>query len=158
VDKRVYYDEGIFVGYRWFDENEIEPLFPFGFGLSYTEFEHRNLRLDKQRVTDSNDFVVASIDIENTGNREGSEVVQMYLKDIECSVPRPPKELVGFEKIIVGPGEIKTVDVKIKAQDFAFYDEEEHAWKIEGGEFRILSGRSSHDIHHEVELQFARSG
>ncbi len=157
VDKRVYYDEGIFIGYRWFDEKEIEPLFPFGFGLSYTEFEQRNLRLDKQRVIDSNDFVVASVDVENTGNRVGSQVVQIYFEDIECSVPRPPKELVGFEKIGVEPGEVKTVDVRMKAQDFAFYDEKEHGWKIEGGEFRILSGRSSRDIHHEVELQFTGS-
>ncbi len=157
VDKRVHYNEGIFVGYRWFDEKNIEPLFPFGFGLSYTEFEHRNLALNKQTLSGSDDFIVASVEVENIGSRVGSQVVQMYHKDVECSIPRPPKELAGFEKVRLAPGESKTVDVRINAGDLAFYDVEEHRWKIEAGEFGVLSGFSSRDIQEETQFQFIGS-
>ncbi|MHA2300854.1 MAG: beta-glucosidase, partial [Candidatus Thorarchaeota archaeon] len=138
VDKKVYYDEGIFVGYRWFDEKNIEPLFPFGFGLSYTEFEHRNLTLDKRNLSSMDDIMIASVEVENVGSHAGSHVVQMYQSDTECSVPRPPKELAGFEKVRLEPSESKSVNVRIKARDLAFYDAEEHRWKIEDGEFRVL--------------------
>jgi beta-glucosidase len=158
VDKKVYYDEGIFVGYRWFDEKNIDPLFPFGFGLSFTEFEHRNLSLEKQDLTNMDDIMMASVDVENIGDQAGSEVVQLYSSDTDCSVPRPPKELVGFEKISIEPGEVKTVNMQIRARDLAFYDIEEHRWKFESGEFRILSGKSSRDILQEVELRFTGSG
>jgi beta-glucosidase len=153
-EKRVFYDEGIFIGYRWFDEKNIEPLFPFGFGLSYTEFKHRNLSLDAHNISDIDDVISASVEVENIGSQAGSEVVQLYFSDVECSVPRPPKELVGFEKVRLEPGESKTENVRIKARDLAFYDAEEHRWKIEDGEFRVLSGKSSREIHQETEFKF----
>ncbi|MFW9847422.1 MAG: beta-glucosidase, partial [Candidatus Thorarchaeota archaeon] len=113
VEKKVYYEEGIYVGYRWFDEKDIEPLFPFGFGLSYTKFEHSNLRLNKHILSGRDDTVIASIDVENIGDQPGSEVVQIYFNDAECSVPRPPKELAGFEKLRIEPGESRTLEVQV---------------------------------------------
>jgi beta-glucosidase len=158
VDKKVYYDEGIFVGYRWFDDKNIDPLFPFGYGLSYTEFEHRNLHLDKQSISNIDDVIVASVEIENIGSRVGSEVVQLYFKDTECSIPRPPKELAGFEKVRIDPGEAKNVKVKIRARDLAFYDTEGHEWKVEPGNFKIFAGKSSRDINQETEFLYTRIG
>ncbi|MHA2311052.1 MAG: beta-glucosidase [Candidatus Thorarchaeota archaeon] len=153
VDKKVYYDEGIFVGYRWFDYRNIEPLFPFGFGLSYTEFGQRNLTIDKHSISEIDEVITASVEVENIGSQSGSQVVQLYATDIASSVPRPPKELVGFEKIRVEPGEVKIVNMRIKAGDLAFYDIDNQRWNIEPGEFKIFSGKSSRDIDQGVELR-----
>ncbi|KXH72411.1 MAG: hypothetical protein AM326_03475 [Candidatus Thorarchaeota archaeon SMTZ-45] len=154
VDKKVYYDEGVFVGYRWFDQKEISPLFPFGHGLSYTDFEQKNLNLQKPTLSSIDDKLTATVDVENVGNRKGSEVVQLYFTDIECSVPRPPKELCGFEKVTLDPGDVRTVAVEVKAADLAFYDIEEHRWMIEAGQFKIHSGKSSRQILLETDLNY----
>ncbi len=151
-NRRVYYDEGIFVGYRWFDEKQIEPLFPFGFGLSYTEFELGSVQIDMETISRSEDSLLVEVDVTNTGNRAGSETVQVYAKDIEASVKRPPKELVGFQKVTLEPGQTKTVPVRIKADDLSFFDAEKHDWMLEPGEIKLLVGKSSRNVDTEIEL------
>lgn len=105
---KVEYKEGVFVGYRYYDAKNIEPLFPFGFGLSYTNFEYSNLSINKKEITDT-DTVSISMNVKNTGSRAGKEIVQLYIKDVESSMTRPEKELKGFEKVELQPGEEKTV-------------------------------------------------
>lgn len=153
-EKRVYYDEGIFVGYRWFDSKEIEPLFPFGFGQSYTEFEFGAVNLNRQFMTKPEDAVSIEIEVKNAGERPGSEIVQIYSRDIEASVERPPQELVGFDKIHLKPGEMKTVSITVRGEDLAFYDTRKHDWFIEPGEFKFLIGKSSRDIHEQVDFSY----
>ena len=141
----IKYEEGIMVGYRHFDSNKIEPQFPFGFGLSYTSFNYTNLRLSSNTLS-KDESIEVLVDITNSGKREGKEVVQLYLKDLECSLIRPEKELKGFEKISLKPGETKTVKFSINTSQLAFYDEEIHDWKVEEGDFEVLIGKSSRDI------------
>jgi len=151
-NRRVYYDEGIFVGYRWFDEKQIEPLFPFGFGLSYTEFELGSVHLDRETIGRSEDSLLVEVEVTNTGNRAGSETVQVYAEDIEATVNRPPKELVGFQKITLEPGQTKTVPVAVRADDLSFFDAEKHDWVLEPGGIKLLVGKSSRNIVGETEL------
>jgi beta-glucosidase len=153
-EKRVYYDEGIYVGYRWFDNQEIEPLFPFGFGLSYTEFEYGTVHLNRQSLGKPEDALVVNIDVTNVGERVGAEVVQVYARDVDASVSRPPQELVGFEKMRLKPGETKTVSITIKAEDMAFYNVSQHDWTIEPGEFKLLVGKSSRNILGETNFTY----
>lgn len=153
-EKRIYYDEGIFIGYRWFDNKKIEPLFPFGFGMSYTSFEYGSINLNRQSIGKLEDALLVEIDVTNTGERTGSEIVQVYTMDIDASVERPPQELVGFEKIRLDSGETKTVSVTVKAEDLAFYDITRHDWVIEPGDFKLLIGKSSRDIIGVAEFSF----
>ncbi|MFW9910472.1 MAG: glycoside hydrolase family 3 C-terminal domain-containing protein, partial [Candidatus Thorarchaeota archaeon] len=153
-EKKVYYDEGIFVGYRWFDEKGIEPLFPFGFGLSYTTFDFGSVQLERDTLHNSEDTLGVEVEVTNIGNRAGSEVIQIYAQDLESSVDRPPKELVGFEKVRLEAKEKKTVSVFIKAENLSFYDITKHDWKIERGEFNLLVGRSSRDIVREAQFSY----
>ncbi|MFW9963955.1 MAG: beta-glucosidase [Candidatus Sifarchaeia archaeon] len=153
-DKRVFYEEGVFVGYRWFDDKTIEPLFPFGFGLSYTDFEYGEINLNRQSIVRPDDELVVSVDVTNIGESEGSEVIQVYVRDPEASVNRPPKELVGFEKLCLKKGEKGTAFITLKADDLAFYDESSHDWKIESGDFKILVGKSSREILADDEFSY----
>ncbi len=153
-EKRVYYDEGIYVGYRWFDEKEIEPLFPFGYGMTYTEFEYGDIQLTRKSLGKPEDALVLNVDVTNIGDRSGAEVVQVYARDVEASVDRPPQELVGFEKIHLKPGEKGTLTITVKAEDLAFYDTSGHDWKIETGEFKLFVGRSSRDFVGEADLSY----
>ncbi|MHA2252703.1 MAG: beta-glucosidase [Candidatus Kariarchaeaceae archaeon] len=147
--KTVYYEEGIYVGYRHFDKENIEPLFPFGFGLSYTKFKYDNLKVDKNIISVDDKFSV-TVDITNIGTRMGAEVVQIYVNDIKSSVDRPPKELAGFGKVFLNPDEKKTLRVIIPSCNFAFYDIESHDFKVETGEFKILVGSSSRNLSLET--------
>ncbi|MHA1963223.1 MAG: beta-glucosidase [Candidatus Thorarchaeota archaeon] len=153
-EKRVFYDEGIYVGYRWFDNKEIEPLFPFGFGQSYTEFEFGPIHLNRESFGKPEDTLLVDVEVTNIGELAGSEVVQVYARDIEASVERPPQELVGFEKIRLEPGERETVSVKVMAEELAYYDVSRHDWVIEPGDFKLLVGKSSRDIQGDVELSY----
>ncbi len=143
--RKVEYREGIFVGYRYYDKKEMEVLFPFGHGISYTEFTYSDLKVDKQQMTDEEGCQV-SVTITNTGDRFGKEAVQLYVQDVESTVPRPVKELKGFEKIALKPGESKTVTFELGKRAWAYYDVEGHDWYTEEGDFRILIGASSRDI------------
>jgi beta-glucosidase len=151
-DKRVALGDGIFTGYRQHDRSGIEPRFPFGFGLSYTSFAYENLRLSADRIT-STAGVTVSIDVINTGRCAGAEVVQLYVRDVEASVPRPMKELKGFAKVQLEPGERKSVSFELGARAFAFYDVTRHDWVVEPGQFDLLVGASSRQILATVTLQ-----
>lgn len=142
VDKEQKYEEGILVGYRWFDTKKIKPLFPFGFGLSYTDFEYSDLKINKKEFsTDEN--VNLQFTVKNTGKVAGSEVAQVYVSDPKCSVMRPEKELKAFRKVNLQPGESKEISITIPVRSFAFYDAEQKDWVVESGNFILLVNRSS---------------
>ena len=144
-DDRVEYREGIFVGYRYYDKKEMEVLFPFGHGLSYTIFEYSDLRMDKKKITDR-DILRVSVKVKNTGKMPGKEVVQLYVRDVESSVIRPEKELKAFEKVDLKPGEEKEIVFTLDKRAFAYYNVDIKDWYVESGDFEILIGRSSRDI------------
>jgi len=144
-DDRVEYREGVFVGYRYYDKKQIDPLFPFGYGLSYTNFEYTDLTIDKKEIND-NQTLNVKVNVKNTGNMRGKEIIQLYVKDIESKVNRPEKELKGFEKIQLEPGEEKTVIFTLDKRAFAYYNTDLKDWYVESGEFEILIGKSSKDI------------
>ena len=141
----VKYSEGIFVGYRYYDKKEMEVLFPFGHGLSYTTFAYSDLKLYAKNITDR-DSLTVSVTVKNTGHVAGREVVQLYVRDIESSVIRPVKELKGFEKIELAPGESKVIVFTLDRKAFAFYSDKTHDWFVESGDFEIMIGSSSRDI------------
>ncbi|PKG21902.1 glycoside hydrolase family 3 C-terminal domain-containing protein [Niallia nealsonii] len=142
---KVEYREGIFVGYRYYDTKDIEPLFPFGYGLSYTEFEYSDLFISKKEINDT-DTVTVSVNVKNAGKLVGKEIVQIYVKDVASSVIRPNKELRGFEKLELQPGEEKTVTFTLDKRAFAYYNADLKDWHVETGEFLILVGKSSKEI------------
>ena len=139
---RVLYSEGVFTGYRGYDRNGVKPLFPFGFGLSYTTFAYSNLSVSK---TGANEVTV-SFDVTNTGKRAGKEVAELYVHQQKCTVPRPEKELKGYEKISLRPGEKQRVTIKLDEEAFHFYDVTKHRFVVEPGAFDILVGGSSADL------------
>jgi beta-glucosidase len=151
-DLRVQLTDGIFTGYRHVDRTGIEPQFSFGFGLSFTTFIYENLELSKTRLA-LGETVTVSIDVVNVGAREGSEVVQIYVRDVEASVPRPNKELKGFAKVSLAPGERRRVTVELDARAFAFYDVARRDWVVEPGSFEVLVGASSTDIRANTRLE-----
>ncbi|MGG5791846.1 glycosyl hydrolase [Bacillus cereus] len=142
---KVEYKEGVFVGYRYYDKKNIEPLFPFGFGLSYTNFEYSNLSVDKKEIKDT-ETVSVTVNVKNIGSTVGKEIVQLYIKDVESTMIRPEKELKGFEKVELQPGEEKTVNFTLNKRSFAYYNVELKDWHVETGEFEILVGKSSREI------------
>ncbi len=142
---KVYYGEGLFVGYRYYDKKKIAPLFPFGFGLSYTNFAYSSLSLSAQEIGPE-DTLLVSVDITNSGPRAGKEIVQMYVHDQQTSLQRPEKELKAFAKVQLEPGERKTVTLSLACDALAYYDDLAHEWIAEAGEFEVLVGASSQDI------------
>ncbi|MGD6830597.1 beta-glucosidase [Sutcliffiella halmapala] len=142
---QVEYKEGIFVGYRYYDTKNIQPLFPFGYGLSYTTFDYTDIIVDKKDFADT-ETVNVHITVKNTGSRAGKEIVQVYVKDLESTAVRAEKELKGFEKVELQPGEEKTVVVTLDKRSFAYYDVARKDWHVESGEFEILAGKSSEEI------------
>ena len=147
---QVYYDEGIYVGYRWFEKQDIKPMFPFGFGLSYTTFAYGEAKASTRSMKDR---LTITVPITNTGKYAGAEVVQLYIKDVESSVDRPEKELKGFEKVWLEPGQTKTVKFTIGLDALSFFDEGKHEWVAEKGEFQALVGASSADIRCSVKFE-----
>ncbi|GAB4446574.1 MAG: glycoside hydrolase family 3 C-terminal domain-containing protein [Anaerolineae bacterium] len=152
---RVRYGEGIFVGYRYYEKKRVEPLFPFGFGLSYTSFAYANLRLSAEAITPDGQLTV-NVDVTNTGQRPGQEVVQLYVHDVTASLARPPKELKGFAKVALAPGETKTVTLTLDRQALAYWDDAQQAWVAEAGEFEVLLGSSAQDI--QAQARFRLTG
>ena len=151
-DLKVNYEEDILVGYRWFDTKKIVPQYPFGFGLSYTTFEIASLNTDKTNYT-KEEVIHAKFSVKNTGQTFGAEVAQLYVSDPVCSVMRPAKELKGFEKVFLGPGETKTVELLVKVSDLAFYDEARKGWNVEPGDFLLQLGNSSANIVQTVKIE-----
>ncbi|RRJ64605.1 glycosyl hydrolase [Paenibacillus oralis] len=142
---KVEYREGIFVGYRYYETKDITPLFPFGHGLSYTTFTYSDLRLDQSRITDQ-ETLHAYVKVKNTGGRFGQEIVQFYVRAVSSNVLRPEKELKGFMKVALEPGEEKVVSVTLDKRSFAYYNVELKDWHVETGEYEVLVGASSRDI------------
>lgn len=149
--KRVVYKEGVFVGYRGYEHNRTKPLFPFGFGLSYTTFKYSNLVVkpaDGKALKDSSSEpqYEVSFNVKNTGTREGADVAQVYVGDTHSKVPRPAKELKGFVKVSLRSGESKRVSVMLNRRALSFYDVNAKGWRAEPGDFDVLVGRSSEQI------------
>ncbi len=142
---RAEYREGIFVGYRYYDKKDMPVLFPFGFGLSYTQFAYSDLVLDKTEMKDT-DQLTAVVKVKNIGDRAGKEIVQLYVADDESTVIRPVKELKGFEKVELAPGEEKTLKFTLDKRSFAYYNTEIADWHVETGDFTVMVGKSSRDI------------
>ncbi|SHM61897.1 beta-glucosidase [Anaerosporobacter mobilis DSM 15930] len=141
----VEYREGIFVGYRYYDKKKMPVLFPFGHGLSYTDFVYSRLRVSKEHILDTETLKV-TVDVTNTGDMAGKEVIQLYVADKESTVIRPEKELRDFAKVKLEPGETKTVEFELTSRAFAYWNTQIHNWYVETGEFDILIGKSSRDI------------
>lgn len=155
ADPHTDYKEGVFIGYRWFDEKNIEPRFPFGYGLSYTTFKLAAPKVFASEFK-AGDTITISLDVTNTGQRAGAEVVQLYVADKEASVPRPPQELKAFRKVFLQPGETKTVTMELKERAFSFWDPERKKWVAEPGEFEFRIGTSSRDIAHRASVRLVK--
>jgi beta-glucosidase len=151
-DLSVEYKEGLYVGYRWADKFDVEPLFAFGHGLSYTEFSYGEAKCAKTSVRAGSDVKV-SIDVTNSGKVAGKEVVQLYIGDEESYLERPVKELKGFKKINLEPGETKTVEFVIEPDMLKFFDDAKHDWVLEKGKFTAFVGASSKDIRSQVSFE-----
>jgi beta-glucosidase len=141
----VTYREGVFVGYRWYEQKNIIPLYPFGHGLSYSTFEYFNLKTNRE-IYRMDEDVLVKINITNTSKLDGKEIIQLYVKDLESSVERPQRELKDFQKVDLKAGETKTVYFTLKERDLSFWDEKSSSWMVEPGKFEILIGASSADI------------
>ncbi len=149
--KRSELKEGVFIGYRWHDAENIPPLFPFGHGLSYTTFEYGGMTVEED--PDEDGGYIVSLPVTNTGSVAGKEVVQLYVAPVNPKVPRPPKELKDFVKLSLEPGETKTAVLRLKERDFAHWDIETHDWLVDGGGYRLLAGSSSADIRQEAAIE-----
>jgi len=147
----VFYKEDILVGYRWYDTKNIPVLFPFGYGLSYTTFQYGKPTVSSKSITTA-DSLVVTIPVKNTGKVAGKEVVQLYVKDEKSSLPRPLKELKGFEKISLEPGEEKTVSFTLTKEALSYYDDKKNTWIAEPGNFKIMIGASATDIKGTVDF------
>jgi beta-glucosidase len=154
-NEKVFYEENIFVGYRYFDTQNIKPLFPFGFGLSYTNFKYKNIELDKTEFSD-NEKLTVSLKIENIGKRKGAEIIQLYLREVHSKVERPVKELKGFKKVILTPNQIKTLQFEITKEALSYYDDDLKFWNVNEGEYEVFIGSSSQDIRLEEKFNYIK--
>jgi beta-glucosidase len=150
--ENVRYDEGIFVGYRGYDHFGIAPLFPFGFGLSYTQFEYSDLRIDQRRSPNHEEAEVR-FKVRNIGDRAGAEVAQLYVKEMRPAIERPVRELKGFEKVFLSPGESKVITIKLDRNSFAYFDLAAGKWNTDPGEYEISIGASSRDLRIKQTLE-----
>ncbi len=136
----VKYDEGLRVGYKWYDATDKAPLFPFGFGLSYTSYAYSNLKAAASGHTFS-----VSFDVKNTGKRAGKEIAQVYLS-FPAAAAEPPKRLVGWQKVALNAGEIKTVEMTIDPLMISIFDDAKDSWQVVPGEYKVLAGSSSREL------------
>jgi beta-glucosidase len=151
-----HYDEGLLVGYRWYDTRNVAPLFPFGFGLSYTTFEYSGLKLTAG-ADPAGPVATLEFTLTNTGARAGAEVAQVYVHQAKPGLPRPVKELKAFRKIFLRLGEKRAISIPLERSAFAFYDPEQHGWLAEQGSFQILVGASSRDIRLQGEFRMPQT-
>ena len=151
-DLKVNYEEDILVGYRWFDTKGLPVVYPFGYGLSYTTFDYSNLNTDKETY-DQADTIQATFTLTNTGDREGAEVAQLYVSDPVCSVMRPVKELKGFKKVFLKPGESRRITLDIPVSSLAFYSEAQSQFVVEPGEFILQLGATASDIKQKISVE-----
>lgn len=146
TEKEVVYSEGVFIGYRYYDTKELEVLYPFGYGLSYTEFQYSDLKVSPEADLKDTDTITVTLNVKNTGKIAGKEIVQLYLHDKEAYVSRPEKELKGFVKVALAPGEEKEISFTLDKRSFAYYSKELKDWYVETGDFTIMVGKSSRHI------------
>jgi len=151
--KESLYTEGVFIGYRWFEQQKIKPTFVFGHGLSYTNFDLTDIALSAVNITADQGITVTAM-VKNTGDVAGAEVVQLYLHDIESSVERPAKELKGFAKVYLAPGESKQISISLNKRDLSFWDITTNNWKAEIGSFEIMLGSSLSDIRLATQFTY----
>jgi beta-glucosidase len=151
-DKTVEYKEGLLVGYRWFDTKKIAPHYPFGYGLSYSQFNFANAKANKTSFTE-NETIVISLEVKNSGNYDGKEVVQVYASKTNSLVERAEKELKGFKKVFVGKGKTQKVTIEIPVKELAFYNEREKKWTVEKGQYSIKIGSHSRSIANEFAIE-----
>jgi beta-glucosidase len=151
TQEEVEYKEAILVGYRWFDTKNMDPLFSFGYGLSYSTFQLSEIRTDKEKYS-SGDSVIVYCNINNTSKFPGKETVQLYVNDVECNVLKPAKELKAFEKVFVPVGQQPNISLKFKVTDLAYYDIQTSRWIVEPGTYKIMIGTSSRDIKLEKSI------
>jgi beta-glucosidase len=144
-DKKIEYKEGLFVGYRYFDRATVKPQFPFGYGLSYTTFEYKNLSITSTTAA-GEEVINVEFDITNTGHRTGAEVAEVYVGQPNASVPRPVKELKGFRKVSLNAGETRHVSVALDRRAFAYYNVKNHDWTVDAAGFNVYVGSSSAHI------------
>ena len=154
--EKTVYSEGVFVGYRYYDAREMQVAFPFGYGLSYTTFAYSNLRLDRQEITEQETLAV-SVDITNTGNVAGKEIIQLYIRDNTRACRRPDKELKGYEKVALEPGETKTVTMMLDYRSFAWYNTDLKDWYAASGKYDVMVGTSSRQICLSASVQINSS-
>lgn len=145
------YNEGIYVGYRFTDKNKLKPTFPFGHGLSYTQFKYGNATVDKKEGS-ADDVYTFTIPVTNVGGMKGKEIVQLYVSDLKSSVDRPVKELKGFSKVELAPGQTENVTIAVKGSDLGYFDADKHQWVVEPGDFEALLGASATDIRSKVRF------
>jgi beta-glucosidase len=150
----IVYNEGVFIGYRWYEHKKIEPLYHFGYGLSYTTFKYGKLELSAPEMKKGETLKV-HFTVQNTGKKEGTEIAQMYISDVKASVERPEKELKDFIRVDLKPGEKKMVELEINQADLSFFDEASNTWVAEPGEFKVLIGAASNDIKLEKTFTLA---
>lgn len=143
---QVAYGEGVFVGYRGYEHNGVQPLFPFGYGLSYTTFAYANLSIEEIGQPLAEPRFTVSFDVTNTGQRAGAEVAQVYIAEAQPSIPRPPQELKGFAKVALAPGETRRLSIPLDVRSFAYYEVSAHRWRANAGSYQVRVGRSSADI------------
>jgi beta-glucosidase len=153
---KVFYDEGLLVGYRWNDAKGVEPLFPFGYGLSYTRFQYAGLQSALTAGPDGPSATL-SLQLTNAGDREGAEIVQAYVKPVKPPVERPEKELKAFAKVPLKPGETKTVTLTLGPRAFAYYDPATKGWRVAKGRYELLVGGSSRDIRLSGSVEVANA-
>ncbi|ULC58041.1 glycoside hydrolase family 3 C-terminal domain-containing protein [Flaviramulus sp. BrNp1-15] len=148
-DEIVEYKEGLLVGYRWFDTKNIEPLYPFGYGLSYTNFEISNVKTDKETYTE-NETIEVTFNVKNAGGIDGKEVAQLYVSKSDSSIERPAQELKGFKKVLVNNGATENVTINLPVKELAYYNVDKKAWVVETGAYKLKIGNSSRNIQSEV--------
>jgi beta-glucosidase len=153
----VFYGEGLFVGYRYYEAKKEKPLFPFGYGLSYTTFAYEQIEVDKELIKDT-ESVNVTVTVRNTGSRAGKEIVQLYVKPVDSSVVRPVKELKGFEKVSLQPGEAMKITFTLDKRAFAYFNTEIHDWFAETGAYEIVAGSSSADTPLAAEVKVVSTG
>jgi beta-glucosidase len=150
-EESVTYEEGVLVGYRWFDTKNIEPLYPFGYGLSYSSFEFSDLKTDKKSY-EVGDIIEVMFSLKNTSKIDGKEVAQLYISDPESTVEKAAQELKGFHKIFVKGGATEKVIIQLPVEELAFYDEKNSAWKVESGEYILKLGNSSRNLTEKITI------
>ena len=151
-DLKVKYEEDILVGYRWYDTKRLPVVYPFGYGLSYTDFSFGNLATDK-KTYGQGETIKATFTLTNTGKRDGAEVAQLYVSDPECSVMRPVKELKGFRKVFLKAGESKQVEIDIPVSSLAFYSEAQKRFVVEPGTFVLHLATSAENIKSDMSIE-----